>query len=331
MSLSPYYGSNYLGLNTGATAFIGADPIYDAGGSYTYYVQYYKTVFGASGAFNAVSASNPFPVTVTNGLTATIAGITGTVTIQGTPSGTAVPVSGSVVVTGITASPVPVYTPPGCRVEVTGGRYLNKLTDNVSVFGPSGNTWIYSNMVNASGVAIGTTANPMQVSFSGITITANIAATVGVTNDSAGNGLRIQGMSGGTNVPVQIQNTVTIDDTDILSGMTAIYTQVVSLNSNLSAIGAARPSSFKTGRASSTFSSVTQVDSSGFTCQNGINIKALSTNTDFIYIGNTGAFTGSSTGYALDPGDETFLSLVNTNKVWVVAASGTQTITYMAS
>jgi hypothetical protein len=331
MSLSPYFGSNYLGLNTGATAFIGADPIYDAGGSYTYYVQYYKTVFGASGAFNAVSASNPFPVTVTNGLTATIAGITGTVTIQGTPSGTAVPVSGSVVVTGLTASPVPVYTPPGCRVEVTGGRYLNKLTDNVSVFGPSGNTWIYSNMVNASGVAIGTTANPMQVSFSGITITANIAATVGVTNDSAGNGLRIQGMSGGTNVPVQIQNTVTIDDADILSGMTAIYTQVVSLNSNLSAIGAARPSSFKTGRASSTFSSVTQVDSGGFTCQNGINIKALSTNTDFIYIGNTGAFTGSSTGYALDPGDETFLSLVNTNKVWVVAASGTQTITYMAS
>jgi hypothetical protein len=330
MSLSPYFGSNYLGLNTGATAFIGADPIQDPAG-YTYYVQYYKTVFGASGSFNAVSSSNPFPVTVTNGLTATIAGITGTVTIQGTPGGTSVPVSGSVVVTGLTASPVPVYTPPGCRVEVTGGRYLNKLTDNVSVFGPSGNTWIYSNMVNASGVAIGTTANPMQVSFSGITITANIAATVGVTNDSAGNGLRIQGMSGGTNVPVQIQNTVTIDDTDILSGMTAIYTQVVSLNSNLSAIGAARPSSFKTGRASSTFSSVTQVDSGGFTCQNGINIKALSTNTDFIYIGNTGAFTGSSTGYALDPGDETFLSLVNTNKVWVVAASGTQTITYMAS
>jgi hypothetical protein len=184
MSLSPYYGSNYLGLNTGATAFIGADPIIDPAG-YTYYVQYYKTVFGASGSFNAVSASNPFPVTVTNGLTATIAGITGTVTIQGTPSGTAVPVSGSVVVTGITASPVPVYTPPGCRVEVTGGRYLNKLTDNVSIFGPSGNTWIYSNIVNASGVAIGTTANPMQVSFSGVTITANIGAVIGVTNDPA--------------------------------------------------------------------------------------------------------------------------------------------------
>ena len=330
MSLSPYFGSNYLGLNTGATAFIGADPIIDPSG-YTYYVQYYKTVFGASGSFNAVSASNPFPVTIATGLTATISGFSGTITVEGDPSGTAVPVSGSVAVTGITASPIPVYTPPGCRVEVTGGRFLNKLTDNVSVFGPSGSTWLYANIVNASGVAIGTTANPMQVSFSGVTITANIASTVGVTNSPTGMGLIIQGMSGGTNVPIQVQNTVTINDTNILSGMTAIYTQVVSLNSNLSAIGAARPSSFKTGRASSSFSSVTQVDSGGFTCQNGINIKALSTNTDFIYIGNTGAFTGSSTGYALDPGDETFLSLVNTNKLWVVAASGTQTITYMAS
>ena len=331
MSLSPYFGSNYLGLNTGATAFIGADPIYDAGGSYTYYVQYYKTVFGASGAFNAVSASNPFPVTVTNGLTATIAGITGTVTIQGTPSGTAVPVSGSVVVTGLTASPVPVYTPPGCRVEITGGRYLNKLTDTVSVFGPSGSTWIYANLVNTSGTVIGTTSNPVYVNIMGATINALINPTVGVTNDASGNGLRIQGTSGGTNVSVSVGNTVGINDTNILAGMTAIYNQVVTLNSNLSAIGAARPSSFKTGRASSTFSSVTQVDSGGFTCQNGVNIKALSTNTDFIYIGNTGSFAGASTGYALDPGDETFLSIVNTNTLWVVAASGTQTITYMAS
>jgi hypothetical protein len=328
---SPYYGNNYLGLNTGATAFIGADPIYDAGGSYTYYVQYYKTVFGASGSFQPVSSSNPFPVTVTNGLSASIGSITNTVTIQGTPSGVAVPVSGSVVVTGLTASPVPVYTPPGCRVEITGGQRLSKLNDTISIFGPSGSTWIYANLVNTSGSAIGTTSNPVYVNIMGATINATINPTVGVTNDSAGNGLRIQGMSGGTNVPVQIQNTVTINDTNILSGMTAIYNQVVSLNSNLSSIGAARPSSFKTGRASSTFSTVVQVDSIGFTCQNGINIKALSTNTDFIYIGNTGSFTGSSTGYALDPGDETFLSLVNTNKVWIVAASGTQTITYMAS
>ena len=329
MSLSPYFGSNYLGLNTGATAFIGADPIYDAGGSYTYYVQYYKAVFGASGAFNAVSSSNPFPVTVTNGLTATISGITGTVTIQGTPGGTSVPVSGSVVVTGLTASPVPVYTPPGCRVEVTGGRYLNKLTDTVSVFGPSGNTWIYSNLVNASGVAIGTTANPMQVSFSGVTITANIASTIGVTNDSAGNGLRIQGMTGGLSVAVTVGNTVGINDTAILSGITNVYGQLITLNAQILSIAGSVPSSIKSSRTAPT-AVVSQMDPTGFTCSYGINLKAAATNTNLVYFaGNTGV--SSATSYGLDPGEEIFVKVNNTNIIWTVTGSGTQALFYNAS
>ena len=328
MSLAPFFGNNYLALNTGATAFIGADPIHDPAG-YTYYVQYYKAVFGASGAFNAVSASNPFPVTVTNGLTATIAGITGTVTIQGTPGGTSVPVSGSVVVTGLTASPVPVYTPPGCRVEVTGGRFLNKLTDNVSVFGPSGNTWIYSNIVNASGVAIGTTSNPMQVSFSGVTITANIAATVGVTNDSAGNGLRIQGMTGGRSVDVTIGNTVGINDTAILAGMTNVYGQLLTLNEQILSIAGSVPSSIKSARTTPT-NVVSQMDITGFTCSYGINLKAAATNTNLVYFaGNTGV--SSTTSYGLDPGEEIFVKVNNTNKIFTVTGSGIQTLFYNAS
>jgi hypothetical protein len=326
---SPYYGNNYIGLNTGASAFIGADPIYDVGGSYTYYVQYYKTVFGASGSFDAVSSSNPFPVTVTNGLTATIAGITGTVTIQGTPSGVAVPVSGSVVVTGLTASPVPVYTPPGCRVEITGGRYLNKLTDNVSVFGPSGSTWLYANLVNASGVAIGTTSNPMQVSFSGVTITASIAATVGVTNDSAGNGLRIQGMSGGTSVAVTVGNTVGINDTAILTGMTNIYNQIVTLNSNISSIAGVVPTGITGGRVTAT-TAVSQLDSVGYTCSNGVNVKSSSANTDIIYLNNSG-ISGSGIGYELDPGQAFFIKVNNTNKIYMKAKSGSQIISFLAS
>lgn len=326
---SVYYGSNYLGLNTGATAFIGADPIYDAGGSYTYYVQYYKAVFGASGAFNAVSSSNPFPVTVTNGLTATISGITGTVTIQGTPGGTSVPVSGSVVVTGLTASPVPVYTPPGCRVEVTGGRYLNKLTDNVSVFGPAGSTWLYANIVNASGIAIGTTSNPMQVSFSGVTITANVSAIVGVTNDSAGNGLRIQGMTGGLSVAVTVGNTVGINDTAIISGITNVYGQLITLNAQILSIAGSVPSSIKSSRTSPT-AVVSQMDTAGFTCSYGINLKAAATNTNLVYFaGNTGV--SSTTSYGLDPGEEIFIKVNNTNKIFTVTGSGTQTLFYNAS
>jgi hypothetical protein len=328
MSLSPYFGSNYLGLNTGATAFIGADPIIDPSG-YTYYVQYYKTVFGASGAFNPVSESNPFPVTITTGLTATISGFSGTITVEGDPSGTAVPVSGSVAVTGITASPIPVYTPPGCRVEVTGGRFLNKLTDNVSVFGPAGSTWLYANIVNANGVAIGTTANPMQVSFSGVTITANIGAVIGVTNDSPGNGLRIQGMTGGRNVDVTVGNTVGINDVALLASMAGISNQLGTLNAQILSIAGSVPSSIKSGRASPN-TLATQMDVTGFTCSYGISLKAAATNTNLVYFaGNTGV--SASTSYGLDPGEEIFVKVNNTKVIYIVTGSGTQTLFYNAS
>lgn len=328
MSLSPYFGSNYLGLNTGATAFIGADPIIDPSG-YTYYVQYYKTVFGASGSFNAVSASNPFPVTIATGLTATISGFSGTVTVQGTPGGINVPVSGTVAVTGITSSPVPVYTPPGCRVEVTGGRYLNKLTDNVSVFGPAGSTWLYTNIVDASGVAIGTTANPMQVSFSGVTITANIGAVIGVTNDSPGNGLRIQGMTGGRNVDVTVGNTVGINDVAVLASMAGISNQLGILNAQILSIAGSVPSSIKSSRTAPT-AVVSQMDPTGFTCSYGINLKAAATNTNLVYFaGNTAV--SASTSYGLDPGEEIFVKVNNTNKIFTVTGSGTQALFYNAS
>ena len=207
MPLNPYYGSDYVVINSGATFALGADPVLNISGGYTTYFQYYKLGFGATGAFSAVSASNPFPVTMAAGLTATISGFSGPIAVTGVAGG-AVNVLGTVVVSGLTSAPVYIQTAPSSRVEVTGGRYLNKLTDNVSVFGPSGSTWLYSNMVDSSGVAIGTTANPMQVSFSGVTITANIASTVGVTNSPTGMGLIIQGMSGGSSVATTVGNTV---------------------------------------------------------------------------------------------------------------------------
>jgi hypothetical protein len=232
---SPYYGSNYLALNTGATAFIGADPIYDVAGGYSYYVQYYKPVFGASGAFTAVSSSNPFPVTVSNGMTATISGFTGTISVQGVASGTPVPVSGSVVVSGLTTAPVYVQTATGCRVEITGGTRLNKSNDSVSVYGPSGSTWIYANLVNSSGTAIGTTSNPMYVNITGATISATVNATVGVTT-ATGVALMVQGMTGGINLPVTVGNTVGINDTAILSSMAGISNQLGTLNSQILSI-----------------------------------------------------------------------------------------------
>jgi hypothetical protein len=97
------------------------------------------------------------------------------------------------------------------------------------------------------------------------------------------------------------------------------------------ALPISKPASLKTGRVTSIFSTTQQLDS-GFTCQAGVNIKALSTNTDFVYVGNTSASaTLISSGYAMDPGDETFVDINNLSKIYIVAASGTQSVTFLAS
>jgi hypothetical protein len=328
---SPYYGSDYVIINSGSTFALGADPIYNLSGGYSYYVQYYKLGYGATGAFTAVDASNPFPVTVAAGLTATISGFCGSIQVEGKVGGQAVAVSGNVVVSGLSGAPVYVQTAPNCYVEVTGGRFINKLNDNISVFGPAGNTWIYANLVNSSGSAIGVSSNPMFVNIVGATINATINPTVGVCNSSS-LPLFVCGVSGATAINATVGNMVTIDDADIVSGLAGVCAEVALLNANLSTLGLAKPTTFKTGRVSSTYSTTQQMDTSGFTCQGSVSIKALSTNTDFVYVGNTSASASLlSSGYALDPGDETLLDINNTNKVYILAASGTQTITYMAS
>ena len=301
----------------GLTASVATDVATFSG--YTAHFQVVKLAHGATGIANIVSSSSPMPVTFSGGLTATVSGFSGPISIQGIASGTAVTVTGTVLAAGITGSPVYVKTFTGSQVEVTGGRYLSKSTDSVSVYGPAGLTYVYTNIVDSSGSAIGVSGGALNVNVVGATINATIPSTVTVV-----------GLSGATAVNVSIGNTANINDTNILLGMTAIYGQVVGLRSDLGGFAVVRPSSFKNGRTSCT-TVASQMDSAGFTASAGINIKALSTNTDFVYLGNTSGFLGSSTGYALDPGDNVFLDIKNTDTVWIQAASGTQVITYLAS
>jgi hypothetical protein len=159
----------------------------------------------------------------------------------------------------------------------------------------------------------------LNVNITGATISATIPSTVTVV-----------GLSGATAVNVTVGGTANINDVAILSGMTAIYGQVVGLRSDLGGFAVTRPSSFKNSRVSTT-TSASQLDATGFTSSKGVNLKALSTNTDFIYVGNTAGFAGASVGFAMDPGDNVFLDISNTDKIWVQAASGTQIITFLAS
>jgi hypothetical protein len=278
-----------------------------------------KLAHGICGSANIVSSASPLPVTVSGGMTATISGFTGTIQVQGVASGYPVAVSGTITATGLSASPVYVATASGYRVEVTGGIPLSRTTDSVSVFGPSGLTYIFAHLVDAAGNSLSYTNRALNVNIAGATINATIPSTVTVV-----------GLSGATAVNVTVGNTANINDTNILLGMTAIYGQVVGLRTDLGGFAVVRPTSFTNGRVSVT-TTQSQMNSAGYTCSSGVNIKALSTNTDFVYIGNTGTFVGGSSGYALDPGENVFLDIVNTNRIWLQSASGTQVITFMAS
>jgi len=328
---SPYFGDDYVVITgNGATFAVGADPIL-SGGGYTYYVQFYKLGYGPAGSFTEVDTSTPFPVTVATGLTAIVSGFTGPIVIEGYASGYPVAVSGTVTVNGVTSAPVYVQTPPNCYVEVTGGQRLSKASDSVSVYGPAGITWIYSNLKDSNGYEIGITSNPLKVSIIGATISASIAATVGVTNDTAGVGLMVQGMTGGVPVSATVGNTLTINDTAILSSISGVCAELNSLNSQILSIAGSVPSSFTSNRISISPSSSTQVEGiTGFTCAYGINLKASATNTNLIYFGNTSAIS-STTGYGLDPGEEVFVKVINANKIYVISGSGTQSLFYVAS
>jgi hypothetical protein len=299
---------------SGLTAAVATDVVQFAGT--TAHFQLFKLAYGICGTANIVSSSSPLPVSFSSGLTAVVSTL---VTVQGTAGGFPQPVSGTVIATGITGSPVYVKTFTGSQVEVTGGR-LYTTADSISVYGPSGATFLSVKLVGATGWNIGTVGDAIKVNITGATFEATIPSTV-----------LVAGISGATAINVTVGNTANINDAAILSGMTNIYGQVVGLRTDLTALGVGRATNFKSGKLSATSASAGQMDPAGYTCFAGINIRALSTNTDFIYLGNTSALIGSSFGYALDPGENVFLDIQNTNKVYAIANTGTQTITYMAS
>lgn len=308
---------NIIIETAGLTAAIATDVGQFAG--ITAHYQIFKIAYGATGVATLASSSNPLPVSVGGGLTATISGFSGLVTVQGTGGGYPLPVSGTIIATGSTGSPVYVKTFTGSQIEITGGR-LYTTADSISSYGPSGSTSFFVKLVGSTGWSLGTVGDALKVSITGATFEATIPSTV-----------LVAGISGATAVNVTVGNTVGISNNDITNGMTAIYGQVVGLRTDFAALGVGRPTTFKTGRVAPTSAAVSQMDSSGFTCLSGINLRALSTNTDFIYVGNTSGLIGSSFGYALDPGENVFLDIQNTNKVYAISNTGTQVITYMAS
>lgn len=69
---------------------------------------------------------------------------------------------------------------------------------------------------------------------------------------------------------------------------------------------------------------VAEVQADTGACRAGLTIKALSTNTDFVYVGKAGVVAG--TGFELDAGEEVFIPARNADLVYVIGGAASQAI-----
>lgn len=66
------------------------------------------------------------------------------------------------------------------------------------------------------------------------------------------------------------------------------------------------------------------------TSTKGVLVKAKSTNTGIIYVGNSSGVT-SSTGFELLAGEAVFVPVDNSNKVYCIASASSQTVCFLVS
>mgnify|MGYP003118302363 FL=1 len=353
---------------------------------------------GITGNATIVVPFEPEPTGITNNFikvagtsTGGNVGITGT--IQGISGGFPVPVSGTVNVSNATG--LGVFGVDGLTaVSITGGRRLNHADDSVrienSVIGVSGGRTIlaatdsikvfgsdatpYVPVVLAkdrTGSTAGFSGDALKVAVTNTSFTAtvNVSATTGVTNDSPGNALKVQGLSGGeplmikgenggavnvtatSSLPVSFSGTQTINDTNIVNALESstkpLITNLSSINQDTSSISLIRndlnsgnvsvkvseteqPTAIRSG-SKSVGLNATQIIGSGGAVKVGVKVKASLDNTDTVLIGNFRLVNGESAGYPLEPGESCFLNVNDIGLIYARSSSGKQTIHYLGS
>lgn len=338
-----------------------------------------------SGTGDFYVRTNPTVPLIVKGSTFTsdaAVGITGT--IQGIANGTPVGVTGyvnilnqvavfgvsggtSIAVTGgrrlaYTTDSVSVYG----NVGISGGLALSAGTNSISVFGPGGTTFVHTN-VYSNGTAIGASGDALKVAVtnSGFTFSVSLSSTIGVTNDSVNNALRVQGLCGGTpvkiqgslaggaveigaysSIPVGVSGTVSIDDTDLLDKIESLKTNIATVSANagyaldilnlINSAGAGakvvvnsitKPAKALHGQKVLT---TTPVIMGTEAIKAGVTLKSINSNGVDIYIGNS-VSVSPTTGYVLSPGESLYLEVSNLGTLFARSAAGTATIAYIAS
>jgi len=252
------------------------------------------------------------------------------------------------------------------NVGISGGFGLAAGNDSISVFGPGGTTWIHTN-IYAGNTAIGASGDALKVAVTnaGFTFSVNLSSTLGVTNDAVNNALRVQGLSGATPVtikgslaggaveigaysavPVGVSGTVSIDDTDIISQIDSLKTDIgtVATNAgyaldilnlmNTSGNGAkvivssiTRPTRVVHGQKSL---SITPSILASDSLRTGITLKSPASNGTDIYIGNS-VSVNATNGYILSPGETIYLEVSTMGSLFARTAAGTATLTYIGT
>lgn len=325
----------------GATATISTDFVNDSYGA-TSHVQLFKLVWGNTSDANRITASNPLPtylattgVTLNTNATITGGGTAGSVQVVNY-STTSLKVNGSglnnAVVTQDQAGNTlltNIYTDTQAFVTNFGSGGYTIKTIGVGPTGATSGSYVRlfdptTNLIAGVSNGGGSPALMVQVLGAPITLTANVNPAVAVYNSATGP-VYIQGSTGSpvSITGVTLESLLTTINTSGISGAT--FTSRIPVIETLLTAGTAKvtvnsetlPSSLLTGLFTAT-TTATGMYPGGFTCAKGVNVKSYPTNTQYVFIGESG-FTY---GYPLDAGEELFLEISNMNKLFAKSGGG---------
>lgn len=325
----------------GATATISTDFVIDSYGA-TSHVQLFKLVWGNTSDANRITTTNPLPaylastgVTLNTRATITGGGTAGSVQVVNY-STTSLKVNGSgpnsAVITQDQAGNTlltNIYTDTQAFVTNFGSGGYTIKTIGVGPTGATSGSYVRlfdptTNLIAGVSNGGGSPALMVQVLGAPITLTANVNPAVAVYNSATGP-VYIQGSTGSpvSITGVTLESLLTSINTSGISGST--FTSRIPVIETLLTAGTAKvtvnsqtlPSSLLTGLFTAT-TTATGMYPGGFTCARGVNVKSYPTNTQYVFIGESG-FTH---GYPLDAGEEVFLEIGNMNKLFAKSGGG---------
>ena len=317
---------------------------------------------GISGTIQGVSGGYPV------GITGTVSIANSGIAIYGISGATAVGVTGGRRLS-YSSDSVTVYG----NVGISGGLGLVAATDSIAVYGSDLGGKVLTRLYSSDGTTLGVSGDALKVAITnaGISFGVTIAASVGITNDGVV-GLMIRGtgntashpvivkgtlasgaieVTATSNLPVAVQNIVTIDDADLIDSLEStskpIVSNLSSIKTNTNVISTindklsngtvqskiteiVRPGVVTSGKKSVTETPVSLTTAS-ISAKVGVHVKCPTTNTSTVYIGGRNILTSQGDGYPLDAGESIFIECDLVSRIFARSERGTQIVHFITS